>query len=98
MDRGMMIGTMIIIVKVIYKMIPHVILRFSFDGDHRKIDVNNKKGIPQMQKTMEIRVPVQVTDVKMMFKFIMSRGSGVSLRKCNIVGDVEVSCVRQRLK
>jgi len=49
------IGTMIIIVKVIYKMIPHVIL---LDGDQRKIDVNNRKGIPQMRKTMEIRVPV----------------------------------------
>ena len=70
-----MIGAMIIIVKVIYKMILHVIRQFSFDGDHRKIDVNSRKGIPQMQKMMEIRVPV-------------------FLRKCNIVGDVEVSCVR----
>jgi len=53
-----MIGTMIIIVKMIYKMIPHVILQFSFDGDHRKIDVNNWKSIPQTRKMMEIRVPV----------------------------------------
>ena len=29
-----MIGTMIFIVKVIYKMIPRVTLQFSFDGDH----------------------------------------------------------------
>ena len=35
-------------------------------------------------------VPVQVTGVKKVIKFIMSRGS-VS---CNIVGDVEVSCMR----
>ena len=53
-----MIGTIIIIIKVIYKMIPRVILQFSFDGGHRKIDVNNRKGIPQIRKTMEIRVPV----------------------------------------
>ena len=39
-----MIGTMIFIVKVIYKMIPRVTLQFSFDGDHWKIDVNNRKG------------------------------------------------------
>jgi len=45
-----------------------------------------------MQKTMEIRVPVQVTGVKMVFKFIISRGSGGSLRECNVVGDVDVSC------
>jgi len=38
-----MIGAMIIIVKV----------KFSFDGDHRKMDVINRKGIPQMQKTMK---------------------------------------------
>jgi len=55
-----MIGTMIFIVKVIYKMIPHVILQFSLDGDHRKIDVNNRKDIPQTQKMTEIRVPVWV--------------------------------------
>ena len=53
-----MTGAMIIIVKVIHKMIPQVILQFSFDGDHRKIDVNNRKGIPQTWKMMEIRVPV----------------------------------------
>jgi len=29
-----MIGTIIFIIKVIYKMIPHAILQFSFDGDH----------------------------------------------------------------
>jgi len=86
---------MIIIVKVIYKMIPHVILQFSFDGDHRKIDVNNRKGIPQMRKTMEIRVPIRVTGVKMVCnQFIMSRRSGVSLRECNVVGHVEVPCRR----
>ena len=59
-------------------MIPHVILQFSFDGDHRKIGVNNRKGIPQTQKMMDIRVPFQVAGVKMLFKFIMNRGSGVS--------------------
>ena len=66
------IGTMIIIIKVIYKIIPYVILQFSFDGDHRKIDVSNRKGIPQAWKTMEIRVPVRVAGVKIMFEFIMS--------------------------
>jgi len=78
-------------IKVIYKMIPHVILRLCFDGDNWKFDVNNRKGIPQMRKTMKIRVPVWVSGVKVMFKFIMSRGSGVSLKECNVIGNVEVS-------
>jgi len=59
-----------VIIKVIYKMIPHVILQFSFsDGDNWKADVNNWKGIQQLQKMTEIRVPVQVTGVKIVFKF-----------------------------
>jgi len=41
---------------------------------------------------MEVRVLVQVSGVKIVFKFIMSRGSGLSLRKCNmskfLVGDL----------
>ena len=47
-----------------------------------------------MEDDGKIRVPVWVIGVKMVFKFIMSGGSGMSLRKCNIVSDVEVSCVR----
>ena len=89
-----MIGTIIFIIKVIYKMIPHAILQFSFDGDHWKTDVSSSKGIPQMEKT---RLPVWVTGVKIVFKF-MSRGCGASLREWNVVGDIEVSCERLNCK
>ena len=41
---------------------------------------------------MKIRVLVQVTGVKVVFKFIMSTGSDVSLRECNVVGNIEISC------
>ena len=88
---------MIVIVKVTYKMIPHIILRFSLDGDHRKIDVNNRKSIPQTQKTMEIRVPVPVTGVKMVFKFIMSRGFGASLSERNVPLETSKSNCKQNI-
>jgi len=34
---------------------------------------------------MKIGVSIQVAGVEMMIEFIMSRGSGVSLRECNVM-------------
>ena len=59
-----MVSAKIAIIKVIYKMVPHVIFQFCFDGDDWKVNVNNTKGIPQTWKMMEIRVPVWVTGVR----------------------------------
>jgi len=87
---------MIVIIKVIYKMIPYVIFQLCFNGDDWKVDVNNRKDIPQTWKTMEIRDPVWATGVKVVFKFVMSRGSGVSFREFNVVDNVEVSCGRRK--
>ena len=41
---------------------------------------------------MEIRVSIQVSNMETMFEFIMCRGSGVTLSKCNVPINVKVSC------
>jgi len=87
-----MITTVIFIIELIYKMIPHVFPQFSFNGGDRKIGIYNRKGIPQTEKTMKIRVSVKIASVKMMFKFVVNRRSSVSMGKCYVFGDVKVPC------
>jgi len=59
-----------------------------------KVDIKDGKGIPQTRKAVKIWIAIRVAGVKVMFEFIVNGGSGLGLRKWDVVSDVKFSSGR----